>query len=478
VNIQNPLQAGDKVLVGRSLITIDTDFADSLQPGDEVLGIASTGQIKLIPHNVSVAATEAVSAALSAFSQMGLVSNGSITDFFDQAATLLADDSVFEQITVVNRGDVEQAIAKGRSTTRLVMDQKMRQEMIVALQMWRDLPGAHMKAMRTIEHQGWALEEWEAPLGVIGFVFEGRPNVFADATGVLRGGNSVVFRIGSDALLTARAIMSLVVSPALVSSGLPVGAVVLLDSPEHAAGWALFADDRLALAVARGSGEAVAQLGAIAQQAGTPVSLHGAGGAWMLVTESADVVRLYEVVRHSLDRKVCNTANVFCVARSRAKELCDVINAAAINASQDRGTEPIVHVVGDARDFFSACLEEDIEALAKEWEWENSPEFHVVLVDDVAEAIDLFNRYSPQFIVSVISESSHDHEQVWNSAAAPFVGDGFTRWVDGQFALLRPELGLSNWQNGRLFARSGVLSGNSAFTVRMKVRQSDADLHR
>ena len=42
---------------------------------------------------------------------------------------------------------------------------------------------------------------------------------------------------------------------------------------------------------------------------------------------------------------------------------------------------------------------------------------------------------------------------------APFVGNGFTRWVDGQYALNRPELGLSNWQYGRLFGRGGVLSG-------------------
>ena len=49
----------------------------------------------------------------------------------------------------------------------------------------------------------------------MGFVFEGRPNVFADATGVLRGGNTVVFRIGSDALGTARALMEHVVAPAI-----------------------------------------------------------------------------------------------------------------------------------------------------------------------------------------------------------------------------------------------------------------------
>ena len=57
-------------------------------------------------------------------------------------------------------------------------------------------------------------------------------------------------------------------------------------------------------------------------------------------------------------------------------------------------------------------------------------------------------------------------------------GDGFTRWVDGQYALSRPELGLSNWQHGRLFARGGVLSGDGVFTVRARMRQSDVRLRR
>jgi glutamate-5-semialdehyde dehydrogenase len=52
---------------------------------------------------------------------------------------------------------------------------------------------------------------------------------------------------------------------------------------------------------------------------------------------------------------------------------------------------------------------------------------------------------------------------------APFFGDGFTRWVDGQYALKRPELGLSNWENGRLLGRSGILSGDSVYTLRVRV---------
>ena len=58
------------------------------------------------------------------------------------------------------------------------------------------------------------------------------------------------------------------------------------------------------------------------------------------------------------------------------------------------------------------------------------------------------------------------------------MGDGFTRWVDGQYALNRPELGLSNWENGRLFARSAVLSGDSVFTIRSRARQADPHLDR
>jgi glutamate-5-semialdehyde dehydrogenase len=53
-----------------------------------------------------------------------------------------------------------------------------------------------------------------------------------------------------------------------------------------------------------------------------------------------------------------------------------------------------------------------------------------------------------------------------------------TRWVDGQYALQKPELGLSNWQNGRTFARGGILSGDSIFTVRYRVRQIDASIKR
>jgi len=346
-----------------------------------------------------------------------------------------------------------------------------------------------------VTHAGWKVEQWRAPLGVIGFVFEGRPNVFADATGVLRSGNTVAFRIGSDALHTAVAIMENIIVPSLRVAGLPEFSVVLLASKEHAAGWALFSDKRLSLAVARGSGEAVRELGSIARQSGIPVSLHGTGGAWMLVGEQADTVRLSAVVEHSLDRKVCNTLNVICIPRVNAARDVPIIFAAAQRAAAKRNTAPRVHCVGGAEAFLDVSNFVDVVRsqgltsepqvsvaehgiLSHEFEWEENPEFSIVVVESVDDAIALCNRHSPQFVVSGISESDDEIDRMWRLCNAPFMGNGFTRWVDGQFALNRPELGLSNWEFGRLFGRSGVLSGDSAFSVRLRAVQEDPNLAR
>jgi glutamate-5-semialdehyde dehydrogenase len=100
------------------------------------------------------------------------------------------------------------------------------------------------------------------------------------------------------------------------------------------------------------------------------------------------------------------------------------------------------------------------------------------VVADTAEAIALFNALSPRLVATLISEDAEAQTRFFAAVDAPFVGDGFTRWVDGQYALGTPELGLSNWEGGRLFARSGVLSGDSVYTVRMRAIQDDPDLHR
>ena len=119
-----------------------------------------------------------------------------------------------------------------------------------------------------------------------------------------------------------------------------------------------------------------------------------------------------------------------------------------------------------------------VDRLGHEWEWETTPEVTLHVVADVAEAVALCNRYSPRFVASLVSASAALHDEFYATVDAPFVGDGFTRWVDGQYALDAPELGLSNWEGGRMLGRGGILSGDSVYTVRYRATMDDPDTHR
>lgn len=479
----NVLQPTDVVLIDGEPHPIGAAIAKAFVLGDRLIGLTG-GQLLHIPKDDLQVSHDAVTQSVDAFKQLKKVSSYQISMFFGEFARLLSDDVIFDQIRRVNTSDVAAATERGRSTTRLVLSDVMRRDMIAALTTWQQTPHVDGAGVHTVRHEGWSVESKKSALGVVAFIFEGRPNVFADATGVLRSGNTCVFRIGSDALGTAQAIMSLAVQPALNKCGLPVGAVTLVQSRSHASGWALFSDRRISLAIARGSGEAVAQLGAVARQHGIPASLHGTGGAWMIAGDHADAQWFATAVEHSMDRKVCNTLNVCCVLRSRATELVPLFVEAMSRAARARGAHAVVHADSESRVLITTdsqtltTLALERPELATEWEWENNPECSLVVVEDLLEATALFNRYAPKFIVSVISENEQELLEVWRDADAPFVGNGMTRWVDGQFALDKPELGLANWQDGRILGRGGILSGDSVFSIRYLVNQRDAELHR
>ncbi|MPY94210.1 MAG: aldehyde dehydrogenase family protein [Acidimicrobiia bacterium] len=493
------LEAGMPIVFGGDRVTrVPAELAAAFRKGDRLVVVPDDGALLHIPAAEHELVTATVGDALDAFATLGATDDTAVTAFYEAFADRLADQASFAAIAEANAADVDSAKARGRSTTRLELSERMRADMVAGLGGWARAPSGRDGTVETVHHDGWRVDLRRAGLGVVGFVFEGRPNVFADATGVLRSGNAVVFRIGSDALGTARAIVAHALAPALHTAGLPSGAARLLDSPSRAAGWALFADPRLALAVARGSGGAVAQLGAVARQTGTPVSLHGTGGAWLVAGDAAGADELAAAVLASLDRKVCNTLNVCCVPAARAAELVGPVLAAVDEAAARRGTAAKLHVArgseahvpaerftrqvvlrraeGEVTEAQAELLEPD--ELGREWEWEESPEVSLVVTDTVDAAVELFNRSSPRLVACLVSADRGEHERFWALVDAPFVGNGFTRWVDGQFALDRPELGLSSWQHGRLFARGGVLSGDSVYTIRTRAWQDDPGLHR
>ena len=218
----------------------------------------------------------------------------------------------------------------------------------------------------------------------------------------------------------------------------------------------------------------------------------------MVADRDADAERFSTAVQASLDRKVCNTLNVCCIHRTRVTDLVPVFLAALKSAGRARGYGCKLHVAeGDetvlpdgwrtaavrVRRADSERTEplteiQSEDDLGREWEWEDTPEVSLKIVDDLDHAVRLFNRHSPRFAASLISRDPEAHRRFYDTVNAPFVGDGFTRWVDGQYALNQPELGLSNWQGGRLLARSAILSGSGVFTLRSPDTQDDKQMTR
>ena len=444
-----------QVLVGERLVPLP-----ELQPGDRLVPLAEFGELVVISKAAAEAAGNAVARASAALPALAEASEAALLEFFEGFAARLEDDATFAEIERANQADVASARARGRAVGRLELSDRMRRDMISGLRVWKSAPPRVGEVIEKREGPGYVIERRRAPLGVVAFVFEGRPNVFADAAGVLRNRNAAVFRIGGDALGTAIAIEEHALAPALRAAGLPEGALGLVRSKEHAAAHALFSERAVRLAVARGSGRTVALLGAIAKQHGIPASLHGTGGAWMFVEHSASPELVRNAVRFSLDRKVCNTLNVLVLERAAIEKLGPVVEQAL------REVRAQVAVVPGSEGVVTGTRSIAEAELGKEWEWDSVPELSFVVARDFDEAVAWINRYSPKFVASILSERPGAFESFYSAVEAPYVSNAFTRWVDGQWAWHRPELGLTNWETGRLLGRSGFLSGDDLTSVR------------
>jgi glutamate-5-semialdehyde dehydrogenase len=467
------IPAGTSVVVGDRLVSMP-----AMEPGDRLIAVHATGDLLVVARDDYAVARDAVSKAHEAFRAMADVTDDQLSQFFTVFAQRLADETIWAAVVEANETDIARAREAGRGVTRLAATEKMREAMIDGLQGWAKAPSRRGELIERRESDRWTVERRRAPLGVVAFVFEGRPNVFADGAGVVRGGNTSVMRIGSDALRTAEAIDANALAPALDEAGLPDGAVTLVRSASHGAGQALFTMPEVRLAVARGSGVTTAMLGAIAAQHGIAVSLHGTGGAWMYLADDAPHPTAQNAIVNSLDRKVCNTLNTIVVAARKAHELVPLV----LDSLKQRDPNFRLHVAaGSEHDVPTELLSKRVPAgdkveaqvdvipageLAREWEWDATPELSLLTARDDDEAIGLINRHSPRFVASIITADSDRFERFYERVDAPYVGEAFTRWVDGQWAWDRPELGLSNWERGRILGRSGILTGEDVFTVR------------
>ena len=156
---------------GNKIATVSNDLANSFQSGDRLIVIQTTGDLLHVPSKVWDISSATVERAHTAFLEMGSVSDSSISEFFKLFADFLADEERFSLMKNSNDEDVSVAKLKGKSTTRLILNNKMREDMIAGLRLWEKTPSQRGKAKEQITHDGWSVQLMTAGLGVVGFNF-------------------------------------------------------------------------------------------------------------------------------------------------------------------------------------------------------------------------------------------------------------------------------------------------------------------
>jgi len=204
------------------------------------------------------------------------------------------------------------------------------------------------RAVRTLP-TGERVLRRRIPVGVIGAVFEARPNVTVDvASQVLKARSAAVLRTGSAALSSARALVDLAIAPALERHGIPAAAIQLVPTPGHEGAEALVGlPDLVPLVVVRGSGDVTRRLSALGAAAGTRVLAHADGGGVLYLDTSADEAVVERLVRESTDRLgVCNRLNLLLVDRRAYQRLWPVAERALRQAGITPSLPPHEHPLG------------------------------------------------------------------------------------------------------------------------------------
>ena len=282
---------------------------------------------------------------------------------------------------------------------------------------------------------GIQIGKMRVPLGVVGIIYEARPNVTADAAALcLKSGNAAILRGGSEAIRCNRAIAALV-QEALSSAGLPPEVVQVIDTTDRAAvGHLITMREFVDVIVPRGGKGLISRLLA---EARVPMIQHLDGNCHVFLDAAADAAKALPIVENAKTQRygTCNTAESLLVARSRAAELLPPIAAMLLGKGVEiRGCAETQALVPAAE----AASEEDYftEYLA--------PIISVKVVAGLDEAIAHINHYSSHHTESIVTEDYGAALRFLREVdSASVMVNASTRFADGFEYGLGAEIGIS-----------------------------------
>jgi len=386
-------------------------------------------------------------AAKEAARALALASTRSKNDALQQMARGLE-----EKIGLVldaNRSDLSRARSAGLASAfmdRLTLSESRIEEMAAGLRQVAALPdpvGETAEAWR--RPNGMEISRVRVPLGVVGFIYESRPNVTADAAGLcLKSGNAVLLRGGSEALESNTAIAQ-VLAKAVEKSGLPADSVQVVDTADRAAVMAMLTLDRfIDLIIPRG-GEEFVRL--VTERSTVPVLKHDKGLCHVYVDASADLDMAVAIAVNAKAQRVsvCNTMETLLVDAAAAARFLP--KAAA------RLREAGVEVRGDERT--RALVPDATPATEADWDTEYLDYIvSVRVVDGLDEAIDHIRRHGSGLAEAIVtSDLRHARRFTREVDAAAVLVNASTRFVDGSQFGMGAEMGIST---SRLHARGPV----------------------
>ena len=359
----------------------------------------------------------------------------------NEALTFMAEELIKakEEIIKANEIDRQNAIKKGITDAlldRLSLDDSRIEAMaqglldIVKLQD----PVGEVTNMWQMPN-GLQIGQKRVPIGVLGIIYESRPNVTSDAAGLcLKSGNAVILRGASDAINSNKAVEKALVA-GIKRSGLPQDCVQLLeDTSRETAREMMRLNNYIDVLIPRGGAGLIKS---VVQNATVPVIETGTGNCHIFVDETADLEMAKAIVLNAKVQRpgVCNAAEKLLVHESIANEfLPTIVKALRENGVEVRGCEKAQAIVDDIK-----VIEEP------EWHQEYLDLIIAVkVVKDVDEAIKHINKYNTGHSESIVTESYKNSQKFLQrvDAAAVYV-NASTRFTDGGEFGFGGEIGIS-----------------------------------
>jgi glutamate-5-semialdehyde dehydrogenase len=339
-----------------------------------------------------------------------------------------------DELLAINAGDVAAYKESGAGVDRLTLTHARIDSMADALREIAQSPDPLFEVVdQSVRPNGLRIERLRVPLGVIGVVYENRPNVTSDVAGLcVRSGNAAYLRGSSTALATNQFIVSLW-HEALEKEGLPAAGVSLVQDTSHETATAFMQmTDVLDCLIPRGGPSLIA---AMREHARVPYVLDGDGNCHIFVDESADLNNAVEIVRNAKTSRpgVCNAAETVLVHQGVASRFLPAL-AAAIPEVELRGDDASRRYLPNA----TPASEEDFER-----------EFldlilAVKVVDSLDQAIEHVARYGTGHSEAILTQDQTNAEAwVTRVDAAAVVVNASTRFIDGGELGLGGEVGIS-----------------------------------